>query len=98
MKIAFVLIDTMPAKERDICKKLKEMKETVWVYMVLGEYDIIAKIEDENFEKIGNIVKDTIREIEGVTDTKTLMVLRLDEGGEKNGITNNNTPNVDLWG
>ena len=43
----------------------------------VGEYDIIAKIEAEDFEKLGEIVINNIRSIKGVIDTKTLTGTRL---------------------
>jgi len=39
---------------------------------LFGEYDLIAKIKADDFEKLGKIVVDQIRSIEGVIDTKTL--------------------------
>jgi len=42
------------------------------LHALFGEYDLIAKIEAEDFESIGNIVVNKIRTIEGIIDTKTL--------------------------
>ena len=39
---------------------------------MFGEYDLIAKIEADDFEKLGEVVVSKIRLIEGVIDTKTL--------------------------
>ena len=39
---------------------------------LFGEYDLIAKIEADDFEKLGNLVVNKIRSIDGVIDTKTL--------------------------
>ena len=39
---------------------------------MFGEYDLIAKIEGDSFEKLGDIVLNEIRSIRGVIDTKTL--------------------------
>ena len=39
---------------------------------MFGEFDIIAKIEAESFDKLGELVIEKIRSIKGVIDTKTL--------------------------
>jgi len=39
---------------------------------LFGEYDLIAKIEAEDFNVSGQVVVDKIRSIAGVIDTKTL--------------------------
>jgi len=42
------------------------------LHPLFGEYDLIAKIEAEDFEKLAEIVVNKIRKIEGVVETKTL--------------------------
>ncbi|MBN2600112.1 MAG: Lrp/AsnC ligand binding domain-containing protein, partial [Candidatus Thermoplasmatota archaeon] len=42
------------------------------LHPLFGEYDLIAKIEADDFESLGDIVVNKIRSIEGVIDTKTL--------------------------
>jgi DNA-binding Lrp family transcriptional regulator len=72
MAIGFVLVSTAPAKEHDVYNKLLEVPEIVELHPLFGEYDLIAKIEAEDFNKLGQIVVDKIRAIQGVIDTKTL--------------------------
>jgi DNA-binding Lrp family transcriptional regulator len=48
------------------------MPGIIELHPLFGEYDLITKIEAEDFEKIGGIVINKIRSIEGVTYTKTL--------------------------
>jgi DNA-binding Lrp family transcriptional regulator len=72
MAIGFVLINTAPAHEHEVYNKLSKVPEIVELYPLFGEYDIIAKIEAENFEKLGELVINKIRSIKGVIDTKTL--------------------------
>jgi DNA-binding Lrp family transcriptional regulator len=70
--IGFVLISTAPAKEHDVYNELLKIPEIVELHPLFGEYDLIAKIEAEDFNKMGEIVVDQIRTIKGVIDTKTL--------------------------
>ena len=72
MAIGFVLINAAPAHEHEVYNKLSKVPEIVEVHPLFGEFDIIAKIEAENFEKLGTLVVEKIRSIKGVIDTKTL--------------------------
>jgi DNA-binding Lrp family transcriptional regulator len=72
MAIGFVLISAAPAREHEVYNKLSKVKEIIELHPLFGEYDIIAKIEAEDFEKLGKIIVEKIRSINGVIDTKTL--------------------------
>ncbi len=77
MAIGFILISAAPAHEHEVFDRLSNIPEIVELHALFGEYDIIAKIEAEDFEKLGNIVVNKIRVIEGVIDTKTLTGTKL---------------------
>jgi len=70
--IGFVLIDIEPTREKEVYEKLRKIEEIVELYPLFGEYDLIAKVEAESFDKIGDVVVQRIRTIEGVKATKTL--------------------------
>ena len=72
MAIGFVLISAAPAHEHELYNKLSKLSEIIELHPLFGEYDLIAKIETENFDKLGYIVVNKIRSIRGVIDTKTL--------------------------
>ena len=72
MAVGFVLISAAPAHEHEVYNKLSKVKEIIELHPLFGEYDIIAKIEAEDFEKLGKIIVEKIRAINGVIDTKTL--------------------------
>lgn len=72
MAIGYVLISTAPAKEHEVFNKLKELPDIIELHPLFGEYDLIAKLETEDFNELGKIVVDGIRSIDGVIDTKTL--------------------------
>ncbi len=72
MAISFVLINAAPAHEHEIHHKLSKIPEIIESHLLFGEYDLIAKIEADSFENIGDIVVNKIRAIEGIIDTKTL--------------------------
>jgi DNA-binding Lrp family transcriptional regulator len=72
MATGFVLISTAPAKEHDVYSELLKVKEIVELHPLFGEYDLIAKVEAEDFNALGQVVVDKIRAVKGVIDTKTL--------------------------
>ena len=72
MAVGFVLISAAPAKEHEVFTTLSKVQEIVELNPLFGEYDLIAKIQADDFEKLGDIVVNKIRSIDGVIDTKTL--------------------------
>ncbi len=71
MSTGFVLINTAPVLEHEAYNKLFKMPEIIELYSLFGEYDLLARIEADDFEKLGVIVVNKIRSIDGVVDTKT---------------------------
>ena len=72
MAIGFVLITAAPAHEHEVYNKLSKVSGIVELHPLFGEFDLIAKIEAESFDKLGELVVEKIRSIKGVIDTKTL--------------------------
>lgn len=70
--IGFVLIDIEPNREKEVYEKLIKLPRIVELYPLFGEYDLIAKVEADSFDAIGDFVVQSIRSVEGVKATKTL--------------------------
>jgi DNA-binding Lrp family transcriptional regulator len=77
MATGFVLISVEPGTERDVFQEVIKIKEVVDVHLLFGEYDLIARIEAEDYDVIGDIVVNKVRKIPGVTSTKTLAKIQL---------------------
>jgi DNA-binding Lrp family transcriptional regulator len=75
--IGFVLMHVSPLHEYEVFNKLSKLKEVIELHPLFGEYDLIAKIEAEDYESIGEIVIHKIKTVEGITDTKTLTGIQL---------------------
>ncbi len=75
MTVAYVLISTEIGAEASVLENLRSMNEVEEGYIIYGIYDIIAKLNVENEEKLKEIVT-SIRRIEGVKSTLTILVLR----------------------
>lgn len=71
MVVGFVLINTAPTHEHEYNNLYKDPK-IVELHPLFGEYDFIVKIEEDGFEKLGDIVLNKIRSMKGAIDTKTL--------------------------
>jgi DNA-binding Lrp family transcriptional regulator len=72
LAVGFVLIGVEPTREREVYAALLSVEEVVELYPLFGDYDLIAKVEAYDFDKVGEIVVSKIRAIEGVRVTKTL--------------------------
>jgi DNA-binding Lrp family transcriptional regulator len=70
--IGFVLMHVSPLHEHEVFNKLSKIPEVIELHPLFGEYDLIAKIEAEDYESLGQIIIHKIRTIDGVIDTKTL--------------------------
>lgn len=72
LSIGFVLIGVEPKKDREVYQKLMKIEEVVELYPLFGDYDLIAKVEAESYDRIGEVVVGKIRTLPGVRATKTL--------------------------
>lgn len=72
MAIGFVLIKAATTYEYNVFNELSKISEIAELHSLFGEYDIIAKIKVKDLDKLGEIVINKIRAVEGVLVTKTL--------------------------
>nr|MDO8043166.1 Lrp/AsnC ligand binding domain-containing protein [Candidatus Baldrarchaeota archaeon] len=77
MPIAFVLIKTKAGLEEKALRKILEIEGVKEAYIVLGTYDIVAKLSVENLENLQEIVSQKIRRnIEEIEETMTMLVIQ----------------------
>ena len=74
MPKAFIMVDINPGHERFVQERLKRLPSIKFAYQVTGEHDLIAFLDAEPYEELAITVA-SIRRIEGVRDTETLLVL-----------------------
>ena len=72
---AFVLIETAVGKTRDVQATLKQLEGVKSVDGVTGPYDVIAIIEGENLNDIGELVTAKIHPIAGISRTVTCLAI-----------------------
>ncbi len=73
LAILNIFVDS--SKLEDVAKKVSEMEETVDVYEVTGEFDVVAVVKANDVTEFRRLLKDKILKIEGVKSTVTSMVL-----------------------
>jgi len=83
MERAYVLINCDTGYEESIIKELKKMDSIKEIHGILGVYDIIAKVESENQEKLKEAIIGDIRKLTNIKSTLTLMDAGDIDMGEK---------------
>ncbi|MHC1628195.1 MAG: Lrp/AsnC family transcriptional regulator [Candidatus Nezhaarchaeales archaeon] len=72
---AIVLLKADPMKFKEVLKQIASIDDVYEVYDVTGEYYAVLKIRASSRDSLAKII-DKIGEIEGVTSTQTMVVLR----------------------
>jgi len=73
MQTAYVLINCELGKEEIILDSLKHMESVKEVHGTFGAYDIIAKIENSDRDKLRETITCNIRKLQHVRSTLALM-------------------------
>lgn len=73
MAKAFVLIETQVGRAREVVANMEKMKGVASVDAVTGPYDIIATVEAESLNEIGDIVTQIIHPVGGISRTVTCL-------------------------
>ncbi len=73
---ALVLMKVDRGRVPQAAKQLAEMDEVVDVYSVAGDYDLVAIVQSEEYERLAEIVTEKIQAVESVADTTTMMAFR----------------------
>lgn len=75
LPIAFALINTEIGSEDEVLKELKKVEAVEEAYVVYGVYDIVAKIRADTMEKLKEIVTWSVRRLDKVRSTLTMIVV-----------------------
>jgi DNA-binding Lrp family transcriptional regulator len=70
---AYVLINCDLGSEEEILDSLKHMESVKEVHGTFGAYDIIAKIENQDKDKLRETITWNVRRLQHVRSTLTLM-------------------------
>ena len=72
---AFVLIETVVGRNKEVVTTLKKLEGVTTVDIVTGPYDVIATIEGETLNDIGDLVTAKIHPIAGISRTVTCLAI-----------------------
>ena len=79
MVVVYTLARVKPHKDREVYDKMRSLPPVKEIVTVYGEYDLIAKLELESLEALDHFIFNTIRAIDGVEATMTLISAKLSE-------------------
>ena len=74
---AFVLIETKVGKTKEVMAALQKIEGIKSVDAVTGPYDIIAVVEQDDLNAVGNLVTIKIHPINGVNRTVSCLSIRI---------------------
>jgi len=72
---AFILIETVVGRNKDVVAALKQLEGVKSVDTVTGPYDVIATIEEETLNDIGELVTAKIHPIASISRTVSCLVM-----------------------
>jgi DNA-binding Lrp family transcriptional regulator len=72
---AFVLIETEVGKTKEVVSALGKLKGVLSVDTVTGPYDIIAVLQGDSLNDIGELVTGRIHPIPGISRTVTCLAI-----------------------
>ena len=63
-------------KEKETISKLKQIKEIKEAIITYGVFDLIIKVNFQNSEDLDDFVFNVVRQLPGVKDTMTMLVVK----------------------
>jgi DNA-binding Lrp family transcriptional regulator len=74
---AYVLIQTEVGKAAGVARQVGAINGVVVAEDVTGPYDVIARVEADSIDELGQLVVSHVQLIEGITRTLTCPVVNL---------------------
>jgi DNA-binding Lrp family transcriptional regulator len=74
--LAYVLFKVSSGSEREVCQKLIEFDEVLHADIIFGEYDVVAKVETPELDKLEEFVSLKVRNVPNVLVTSTMIISR----------------------
>ncbi len=75
MGVAYVLINCDFGFEEDVISQLKTIDEVKEVQGTFGSYDIVAKVESDDVDKLRDAITWKIRKLDKIRSTLTLLTI-----------------------
>jgi DNA-binding Lrp family transcriptional regulator len=72
--LAYILITVKSGSEREFLKQISEFKEVVEANLVIGENDIVIKIDVKDISQLDKFLTDKLRVLPDVFLTTTMII------------------------
>jgi len=72
---AYLLLNVETGTDEEVLDSLKPLQEVKEARMVYGVYDIVVRVEAETMEELKNVVSWTIRRLDRVCSTMTMIIV-----------------------
>ncbi|MFT4922913.1 MAG: DNA-binding Lrp family transcriptional regulator [Haloarculaceae archaeon] len=72
---AFIMVKTVAGKSSELQQSIEETTGVREAHVVAGQYDIIVEAEGEEVYDVIHSVATSVRDLEGVVDTRTYICL-----------------------
>ena len=73
MVLVYIMAAIEAGKEESVLESIKTIKEVQRASLTYGIYDLCVQVEFQTLDELTNFVFNTIRKIDGVKDTTTLI-------------------------
>ncbi len=83
--VAYVLFKVASGTEPEVAEKLVEFKEVLDASIVFGEYDVIARVELDDVEKLQGFISNKIRAVPDILVTSTMIISKEYKGNKPKG-------------
>ena len=74
---AIILLKVEKGGVPSIAKQLGDISEVTEIYSVAGPYDIVAKVQVEEYDRMSEVITEKLQAIKGILSTETLMAFRM---------------------
>ena len=74
---AIVLVNVEKGGVPKVAKQLGEIPEVTEISSVAGSYDIVAKVQVEEYGRMSEVITEKLQAIDGIASTETLMTFRM---------------------
>jgi len=72
---AFIMVKTTPGESAALLESVRDRDGVREAHIVAGDVDLIAEVEDEEVYDVIQGIATSIRDVEGVVDTRTYISL-----------------------
>ena len=76
MVSAYIMAKIETGKEKEVFSKIKEIEEIKEAITTYGTYDLLVKVNFRKNEDLDDFVFDVLRQISGVKETVTMIVVK----------------------